>query len=46
MRFHFFVKTSFKVDTEGWYCVTKGNILLLLVVLFQEYRLPLCELYM
>ena len=26
IRFHFFIKTSFKVDTEGWYCVTKGNI--------------------
>ena len=26
IRFQFFIKTSFKVDTEGWYCVTKGNI--------------------
>ena len=26
IRFHFFIKTSFKGDTEGWYCVTKDNI--------------------
>ena len=26
MRFHFLIKASFEVDTEGWYCVTKGNI--------------------
>ena len=26
IRFHFFIKTSFKVDTEGWCCFTKGNI--------------------
>ena len=26
IRFHFFIKTSYKVDTEGWYRVTKGNI--------------------
>ena len=26
VRFHFFIQTSFIVDTEGWYCVTTGNI--------------------
>ena len=26
IRFHFFIKTSFKIDTEGWHCVTKANI--------------------
>ena len=26
MRFHFFIKASFIIDTKGWYCVTKGNI--------------------
>ena len=26
MRFHFFIKASFIVDTKGWYCVPKGNI--------------------
>ena len=27
IRFHFFIKTSFKVDTtEGWQCVMKANI--------------------
>ena len=26
IRFYYFIKTSFKVDTEGWYCVKKGNI--------------------
>ena len=26
IRFHFSIRTAFKVDTEGWYCVTKGNI--------------------
>ena len=25
-RFHFSIRTSFKVDTEGWNCVTKENI--------------------
>ena len=46
IRFHFFIKTSFKVDTEGWYCVTKGNISFSsFVVVFQECRLPLYELY-
>ena len=40
IRFHFFIKTSFKVDIEGWYCVTKDNI----SFSFQECRLPLCEL--
>ena len=25
VRFHFSISTSLKVDTEGWYCVTKGN---------------------
>ena len=24
--FHFFIQASFIVDTEGWYCVTNGNI--------------------
>ena len=49
IRFHFFIKTSFKVDTEGWYCVTKGNIsfssLLLCFSQTCGCRLPLCELY-
>ena len=26
IRFHFFIQASFIVDTEGWYCVTNGNI--------------------
>ena len=26
MRFHFVIQASFIVDTEGWYCVTNGNI--------------------
>ena len=26
MRFHFFIKASFIIDTKGLYCVTKGNI--------------------
>ena len=26
MRFHFFIKASFIIDTKGWYCATKGNI--------------------
>ena len=26
LRFHFFIQASFIVDTEGWYCVTNGNI--------------------
>ena len=26
MRFHFFIKASFIIDTKGSYCVTKGNI--------------------
>ena len=25
IRFYFSIKTSFKVDTEGWYCVKKGR---------------------
>ena len=26
MRFHFFIKASFIIDTKGWFCTTKGNI--------------------
>ena len=26
IRFHFFITASLKVDTEGSYCVMKGNI--------------------
>ena len=26
IRFHFFIKTSFKVDTEGWYCTAPEMI--------------------
>ena len=26
IRFHVFIHASFIVDTEGWYCVTNGNI--------------------
>ena len=26
LRFHFFIQASFIVDTDGWYCVTNGNI--------------------
>ena len=26
IRFQFFIQAFFLVDTEGWYCVTNGNI--------------------
>ena len=26
MRFHFFIKASFIIDTKGWYCATKGIV--------------------
>ena len=26
VRFHFLMKASFKVDTEGWYCVRRANL--------------------
>ena len=34
IRFHFFIQASFIVDTEGWYCVTNGNISFFLIVVF------------
>ena len=47
MRFHFFIKASFFIDTKGWYYVTEGNIsvFFFLVVLFQERCPPFCEFY-
>ena len=27
IRFHFFIKTSFKVDTEGWYCTAVAEMI-------------------
>ena len=45
----FSLKLSFKVDTEGLYCVRKGNISFssLLLCFSQTFgcRLPLCEVY-
>ena len=35
IRFHFSIRTSFKVDNEGWYCVTKGNISFLSLLCFR-----------
>ena len=26
MRFHFFIKASFIIDTKSWYCATKGIV--------------------
>ena len=45
IRFHFFIKTSFKIDTEGWYCVMKGNISFSSLLLCFRSLDSLSELY-